>query len=217
MLKDEKLENYSPPIKVHEFLPSLKKSKKNGRAPKFKDNPKYVELKERFQKEFTIENSKHLFKKKARRKYSFKLTPFEYAAFVHHIKSLHRAYNAEQRRLNPPKPKKNRKEKRRRASYETYINSNQWHDRKNQYYQRYGRRCAACDTAHHIHLHHVFYGNFGHEPDEDLIPLCETHHNDYHAQNGVQRNMKVKTMAYVTLKRMEARLPPWTRTALLAA
>ena len=83
------------------------------------------------------------------------------------------------------------------SQYETYINSKEWEQRRNKFWQGHTKRCAVCDTARYIHLHHMHYGQFGHEPDEHLVPLCKAHHDQYHKENGVQRDMIRKTTAFI--------------------
>jgi hypothetical protein len=41
------------------------------------------------------------------------------------------------------------------------------------------------------------YGNNGRERDEDLVPLCKTHHQGFHDKHGVARNMRKATEVYV--------------------
>jgi hypothetical protein len=61
----------------------------------------------------------------------------------------------------------------------------EWDIRKAEYYARHPKKCAACGATSggdvHIHLHHLRYSaGIGSEPDEDLVPLCEEHHNAVH-------------------------------------
>lgn len=60
----------------------------------------------------------------------------------------------------------------------------EWFIRKAEYYQRHPRQCAACGSVVRIHLHHIRYSaGIGREPDDDLVPLCEDHHNEVHRVN----------------------------------
>lgn len=81
--------------------------------------------------------------------------------------------------------------------YKVYIKSQHWQNRKNRYYQANGRRCAVCNSAHFIDLHHRVYGNYGSERDEDLVPLCKKHHEAFHQRYGVRGNMKTDTDVFV--------------------
>jgi hypothetical protein len=141
--------------------------------------------------------------KKRRRQFQKQYSQIEYEAFVQYINHCRKAAKRHRRR------KKGKDKSERRSSYNIYINSAEWREVKNRYYQNYPRQCAACDTFSHIHLHHMSYGNFGHELDYELVPLCEPHHNDYHAKNGTQRNMLQRTKHYVTTVREAANLPSY--------
>lgn len=81
--------------------------------------------------------------------------------------------------------------------YADYIISKYWTERRNQYWQTHPRECAACGSKQYIHLHHMVYGKFGHEPDEWLVALCGHHHDSYHAKYGVQGNMTKTTQEYI--------------------
>lgn len=60
------------------------------------------------------------------------------------------------------------------------MDSSEWAQRKRRYWLEHDRRCAACGTEQDIHLHHLSYEHMGSEPDEDLLPLCATHHDHVH-------------------------------------
>jgi hypothetical protein len=133
-------------------------------------------------------------RKKRRRTYRLTLSTIEYDALVWYIKSCKRSRPGRRR---PHRSLKAANDNNPRQRYENYINSPQWESVKNRYYQTHPRRCAACNTASRIHLHHMYYGNFGCEQDNDLIPLCNTHHDQYHRENGTQRNMLQRTMTFI--------------------
>lgn len=95
------------------------------------------------------------------------------------------------------KPRKKAK-KHLRYNYTEYIQSPEWRSRRNRFFQRFGRTCAACDSPQKIHLHHMVYSAFnGTEPDAHLVALCETHHNDYHEKYGTSRSMLKTTKAFI--------------------
>jgi 5-methylcytosine-specific restriction endonuclease McrA len=75
--------------------------------------------------------------------------------------------------------------------------------RKNAYYKRHNRQCAACGSWKKIQLHHVSYDNLGHEPDQDLVPLCfKCHRNAHRAhQSGRFRDLRMATEEIVRLGR----------------
>lgn len=64
--------------------------------------------------------------------------------------------------------------------YEEYINSKEWLIRKDNYFQSHPKRCKKCRTKDQIHLHHKSYKNLGSEPDNDLVPLCNSCHQKLH-------------------------------------
>jgi hypothetical protein len=79
--------------------------------------------------------------------------------------------------------------------YKQYVRSNAWAIRKNQYYRRDNRQCAACGSRERVQLHHVSYDNLGHEPDQDLVPLCYKDHRNAHRahQSGRFRDLRAAT------------------------
>lgn len=87
------------------------------------------------------------------------------------------------------------------SKYTTYINSKVWERRRNDFWKKHSRRCAVCDTAKFIHLHHMDYSSMGNEPDEHLVALCKEHHAQYHKENGVSRHMIRTTHAFIEKER----------------
>ena len=103
-------------------------------------------------------------------------------------------------RLKGFKRKKSRRVNRvpNRLTYPEYMQSSLWEERKNRYYRDYGRLCRACGTFQNIHLHHMKYTAFdGTEPDGNLIPLCERHHDEFHRLNGSSKDMIAKTYQFI--------------------
>lgn len=135
--------------------------------------------------------------KKVRRKQKVYLSTSEWYIFCQLIAKHKTATKRARKKLGRFNKRKTKTE--RRSTYETYINSNLWTDRKNRFYQNHPRRCAACDSYKFIHLHHMVYSAQGSEPDEHLVPLCRDHHNLYHEKNGTQTNMLQKTHAFIAL------------------
>ena len=64
--------------------------------------------------------------------------------------------------------------------YRDYIQSGAWELRKRRYFEHFAKRCQICGDAANIHLDHIKYGNYGHERDRDLVPLCDSHHKKLH-------------------------------------
>lgn len=92
----------------------------------------------------------------------------------------------------------NQKNKKRRLTYEEYINGKIWEKRKNNYYKKYGRKCKACNSIEYVHLHHMVYHSYtGNEPDNHLVPLCQEHHNQYHELYGTKKRMVKTTMEFI--------------------
>lgn len=65
-------------------------------------------------------------------------------------------------------------------SYAAYLRSNLWKNRRKDFYSKYKGECLICGCDHDLNLHHITYERLGNEIDEDLVPLCEHHHNLIH-------------------------------------
>jgi hypothetical protein len=100
-----------------------------------------------------------------------------------------------------------RYQKRIPTQYRPYIKSHWWTDRKNAYYKKFGRRCAACDGTNRINLHHLRYGSYGREKDEHLVPLCHEHHEAFHAQYGTSADMIRDTLTFIDETRQLLEFP----------
>jgi len=100
----------------------------------------------------------------------------------------------------PPKPQKGPrvgKKAEKPVRYAEYIRSSKWRARRIRYYQKFGRKCAACGDGRQLGLHHLSYENLGNEPDGDLVPLCWGCHYRYHEEHGVQRDSKARTYRFI--------------------
>jgi len=73
-------------------------------------------------------------------------------------------------------------------TYKAYIKSKFWEERKNKFYQNVGRICAVCGSTNQMSVHHLKYGSFGKERDEDLVALCWSCHEEFHTIYGVTRD-----------------------------
>lgn len=78
----------------------------------------------------------------------------------------------------------------RRASYDAYINSPAWSDKRKQWYAAWltaagvEPSCLVCGrrwTLKGGHLHHATYNRLGAESVHDLLPLCRRDHKALHA------------------------------------
>lgn len=177
--------------KQTEFLPKTAGQKAEGRRLR-------AEALERIRIQYPLEIARQFNSKKKRRAIKSRFNQIEFQVFCEYTKSLGKEHRKLSRRQSRQKHQKRKREQSGyRLTYANYINSDKWREIKNRYYQKFPRKCAACLSSKKIHLHHMVYGNFGDEKDEDLIPLCEPHHADYHRANGTQRNMKRTTMAFI--------------------
>ena len=77
------------------------------------------------------------------------------------------------------------------GDYEKYMQSATWRHRKLRFYAKHAKTCRICKKGPQrgveIHLHHLSYESIGDEPDEDLMPLCQVHHDIVHANHRTHR------------------------------
>lgn len=177
--------------KHSEFLPKTREQKLVGKRLR-------AEALERIKIQYPLEVARTFNSKKKRRAIKHLFNQVEFQVFCEYTKSLGREQRQLSRRQLRIKHRTRKREKTGyRLTYSKYINSDTWREIKNSYYQKFPRKCAACQSSKKIHLHHMVYGNFGDEKEEDLIPLCEPHHAEYHKKNGTKRNMKRTTLAFI--------------------
>lgn len=107
-------------------------------------------------------------------------------------KGTHNFYNKKskgQRKRNKKLQKRKNKQKQLRKlvpkKYSEYIKSNFWTQRKREYYKTHKKECSVCKTTKNINLHHTSYRHVGFEKDNELLPLCDMHHEKYHNLFGV--------------------------------
>lgn len=99
------------------------------------------------------------------------------------------------------KNQKQNKRKRKPKKYNSYINSGIWEKRKNLYYQSHLKLCEICNSSSYVHLHHKYYGDYGLEKDEHLVPLCKQHHEEFHLQLGkTKKDMVWETDSFIKRK-----------------
>jgi hypothetical protein len=59
-----------------------------------------------------------------------------------------------------------------------------WDRRRAAFYRTHPKVCHACGTGDGVHLHHIVLAftryPIGDEPDHELVPLCEEHHEQVH-------------------------------------
>lgn len=104
------------------------------------------------------------------------------------------------KRREARKERKLRRQRKSRFSYKKYIQSDAWRIRCEMFYRTHHKICAACGNDRTIHLHHMTYAHLGEEHDADLVPLCRNCHDEYHEQNGVQKDMLWKTKEFIRVK-----------------
>lgn len=101
----------------------------------------------------------------------------------------------------PPKPTKKQRQKarkrrrqagskhaeqrrnRRAEAYNRYINSDQWADKRRDYFAVNPRRCASCAATRRLHVHHKTYKRFRRELLTDLVALCVDCHEQLHHEH----------------------------------
>lgn len=86
--------------------------------------------------------------------------------------------------------------------YEAYIVSPEWDERRRVFFSTHLQACSVCGTGEAVQLHHLVYEpeRFGSEPDEDLLPLCMTHHDGVHALHAAKADtltLREATAEYV--------------------
>lgn len=84
--------------------------------------------------------------------------------------------------------------------YFEYIHSELWIKRKELYYKKHPKQCRACGRFDKIHLHHLKYGYWTREKDEDLMPLCEPCHAEFHTIYGTGKYLKHNTHLFIKQK-----------------
>lgn len=79
--------------------------------------------------------------------------------------------------------------------YGVYILSKWWGKRKDEFWRKYGKKCGLCGSPRFVQLHHAYYGEYGKEKDEDLVPLCQPHHEQLHSIIGkTKKDMRKETL-----------------------
>ena len=99
-------------------------------------------------------------------------------------------------------------------SYKTYITSEWWFKRRNRFFKDFGKKCAVCGKSKYVQLHHAYYGEYGKEKDEDLVPLCIEHHEELHSMLGkTKKDMREETLDALEVMEYEinTRLPKENR------
>jgi hypothetical protein len=70
------------------------------------------------------------------------------------------------------------------ATYEDYLRSDEWRARREAWVASHpGTGCFVCGRGP-PQLHHATYVRLGMEHDDDLVPLCDDHHEQVHIFAG---------------------------------
>lgn len=91
-------------------------------------------------------------------------------------------------------------------SYKLYMGSAYWKKRKLLYFNKHGKQCAVCKVTSGVTLHHKIYDNKlnGKEPDDHFVALCQFHHQQFHDNHQLMKNMQKDTDIFVgTMKQMQ--------------
>jgi hypothetical protein len=65
-------------------------------------------------------------------------------------------------------------------SYDEYIKSKHWRQKKEEYKKHFKYQCTMCEEKKELHLHHITYERIGNERLDDLVYLCKTCHGKIH-------------------------------------
>lgn len=107
---------------------------------------------------------------------------------------------------SPIREKRRENRVRKPVKYDAYIKSKKWAERRNKYFKKFGRYCDICRSFKYIQLHHMFYGNFGEEKDEHLIPLCKEHHDKFHKELGkTKKDMTKETKLFIEKEKLKCK------------
>ena len=60
--------------------------------------------------------------------------------------------------------------------YSEYLQSPEWQKKRVQRLHRAGNQCQACEETNGLHVHHLTYARIFREPMDDLMVLCDLHH-----------------------------------------
>jgi len=73
------------------------------------------------------------------------------------------------------------------ADYRAYLQSDHWQQLRRQTLWRWDYRCAVCNSANFVEVHHRDYSRLGHERPNDVIALCRKCHRFFHQQGVLSR------------------------------
>lgn len=70
-----------------------------------------------------------------------------------------------------------------KATYQKYVERDCWALRRSEYLRKQ-HSCEACGQNLPLQVHHLSYENLGHEPDRELIAVCDGCHKMFHRLHG---------------------------------
>lgn len=69
-------------------------------------------------------------------------------------------------------------------SYQEYMQSELWRTKRKRILARDNYRCQKCGSAINLRVHHIRYPDvYGAEPDDDLVTLCDSCHQEVHKKD----------------------------------
>ncbi len=109
------------------------------------------------------------------------------------LNNLFKSWNKSIRKDRKEREYKNRIPKK----YKIYIKSKYWKLRRDKYFRELGRKCVVCGSSKYVNLHHLVYEDYGSEKNENLVVFCRFHHEEFHKEIGVKKNMVDETYQFI--------------------
>lgn len=71
--------------------------------------------------------------------------------------------------------------------YDWYLKTDHWRNLREKALTRFRSKCAVCNSAGNLEVHHRTYANLGNEEPEDLTVLCDSCHELFHSNGKIKR------------------------------
>jgi 5-methylcytosine-specific restriction endonuclease McrA len=65
-------------------------------------------------------------------------------------------------------------------TYQDYINSHWWKDKREWILHVKGNKCEKCHSTKQLNVHHITYDSLGNENSHDVMILCKRCHKKEH-------------------------------------
>lgn len=65
-------------------------------------------------------------------------------------------------------------------TYQDYLNSEMWQEKKKWILECFGKRCQKCGATKALNVHHINYDSVGNENMHDVTVLCYDCHQEEH-------------------------------------